>query len=101
MIEHVNGMVKGRFGSLKSLPTQIRDVKDFEKCNEWILVCLILYNLLINFNEDEWEIAEETEEAVNEFENNLIIMENSNNGKQLREKVQEKIVAWGFNRQQN
>jgi hypothetical protein len=96
IIEHVNGMVKGRFASLKSLPTQIKKVEDFEKCNQWILVCLILHNLLIEFNEDEWIYEEETQEAVEDYEANLIILENHATGKILREKIQENLVRWAM-----
>jgi hypothetical protein len=100
IIEHVNGNVKGRFSSLKSLPTQIKRLKDFEICNEWILVwCLIIHNLLINFNEDEWEHQLETEEAINELEANFINLQNHATGKQLREKIQENLVRWGMNQE--
>jgi hypothetical protein len=97
IIEHVNGIVKGRFASLKSLPTQIKEKKDFEICNKWILVSLILHNLLIDFNEDEWEHQIETEEAINDLEANFVNITNHATGKQLREKIQEKNVRWGMN----
>ena len=48
-IEHVNGMLKGRFQSLKGLRTQIKEKEDLEKVNKWILVCLILHNKWIFF----------------------------------------------------
>jgi hypothetical protein len=99
LIEHVNGMLKGRFSSLKLLSTQIKERKDFEACNDWILVCLILHNLMIDFNEDEWEYEEETQEAINEYEANLITLQNNATGKKLREKIQENLVRWGINNQ--
>jgi hypothetical protein len=64
----VNGILKGRFASLKGLSIQIRELKDFVAVNKWILVCLILHNILIEFNVDEWEHEIETQESLEEFE---------------------------------
>jgi hypothetical protein len=53
-IEHVNGVLKNRFGSLKGLRLAIRTHADFQRVNLWIIVCLLLHNLLIEYN-DPWE----------------------------------------------
>jgi hypothetical protein len=39
--------------SLKGIRVQVKDKKDFRKVCEHIEVCLILHNLMIDFN-DEW-----------------------------------------------
>jgi DDE superfamily endonuclease len=63
VIEHVNGVLKNRWASLKGIRTQIRNRKDFEKVNNHVLVCLILHNILIDIN-DAWEEPEIVEEVV-------------------------------------
>jgi hypothetical protein len=52
VIEHVNGIIKNRFGSLKNIRIEIKKAKDFETFNNWILVCLILHNLLLSFDDE-------------------------------------------------
>ena len=52
-IEHVNGILKSRFNSLKGIRVQVKTDKDFLAVNKWIIVCLILHNMLISFN-DSW-----------------------------------------------
>ena len=44
-IEHVNGILKGRWSSLRGIRTQIKEVKDFQIVNDHNLVCLNLHNL--------------------------------------------------------
>lgn len=53
-IEHVNGVLKSRFMSLKCLPTQIKGRSDLIFVCRWVTCCIILYNLLIMFD-DEWD----------------------------------------------
>ena len=57
-IEHVNGVLKNRFSSLKGLRICIRTHADFQRVNLWILVCLLLHNLLIEYN-NPWEVEED------------------------------------------
>ena len=67
-IEHVNARLKGRFGSLKSIPIKIQSVSDHERANRWIRACIVLHNFWIRVA-DEWvftykakqEVVEETE----------------------------------------
>ena len=60
-IEHVNGVLKNRFSSLKGLRICIRTHADFQRVNLWILVCLLLHNLLIEYN-DPWEVEDITDD---------------------------------------
>jgi len=50
IIEHVNGILKNRFGSLKGLRTQINKKADLAYVNKWVVV---LHNMMILFN-DTW-----------------------------------------------
>ena len=52
IIEHTNGMVKTRFGSLKGIRTQIKTRADFSAVNKHIIVCSILHNLLISVDDE-------------------------------------------------
>ena len=61
IIEHVNGILKGRFTSLKGrfmslkgIRIQVKKKSDFQKVNEWIIACLILHNFL-NMQHDAWD----------------------------------------------
>ena len=47
VIEHVNGILKGRFQSLKGIRVEIKTAHDLNFFCEWILVCIILHNILI------------------------------------------------------
>ena len=56
IIEHINGIIKGRFPILKSLPCLINEEeKTFDRVLKIIDVCVILHNFLIeeNLNEDD------------------------------------------------
>lgn len=45
--EHCNGMLKGRFGSLKELRLLISDAKSAGHVCAWISACVVLHNFLI------------------------------------------------------
>ena len=86
-------MVKTRFGSLKGIRTQIKTKADFSAVNKHIIVCLILHNLLIKFD-DEWEHSDEEQEEVEDdrLDQNLMV----NTGHELRIKVQNELLEWYF-----
>jgi hypothetical protein len=94
LIEHVNGMLKTRWMSLKGISTQIREHKDFESVNKWILVCLILHNLMIKFEDEEWENEEEEEEVYNDV--TLQLREECTSGNDLRLRVQQHLLEWSY-----
>ena len=82
-IEHVNGILKGRWSSLRGIRTQIKEVKDFQIVNDHILVCLILHNLMIDFNDecdDAW-IEEEDD------------MGNDDNDEEAKEERMARVAA--------
>lgn len=53
--EHGNGIIKGRWGSLKELPIQIKSPSDVQRSCKWIVACLVLHNMvnMINNPADE------------------------------------------------
>lgn len=69
---------------------------DFDKVNKWIIVCLILHNLMIEFNDHEW--PEDDDEEILE---NVEVMHHNNhlleNGNQLRLQVENTVLAWYHN----
>ena len=65
IIEHVMGLLKSRWSSLRAIRTQIRTKFDFKSISEWIVCCIILHNIANSFNDtilNEWEgdIPDET-----------------------------------------
>ena len=98
-IEHVNGVLKGRWAILKGIPTQVKTNKDFKRVNEHIVTCLILHNILLKLN-DEWEDDENNVDD-DEEEDQEIIMAASRNetdegAKQLRILVQNSCLNWFY-----
>lgn len=55
-IEHVFGILKSRFRSLKGIPIRIKGPKDLHLVNCWIHVCVILNDFLLDQNDDELTI---------------------------------------------
>ncbi|ORY30322.1 hypothetical protein BCR33DRAFT_792679 [Rhizoclosmatium globosum] len=73
-IEHVNGILKGRWASLTGLRLKTTTAEDMEYVNQWITACIILHNFLLA---DEWTesdgwFEEETpsEDDIEEFAEN-------------------------------
>lgn len=52
-IEHCFGIVKSRFGSMKRLRHQISTRKKMIKASDWIRVCVILHNMMLDEPEDD------------------------------------------------
>ncbi|XP_049316918.1 uncharacterized protein LOC125779688 [Bactrocera dorsalis] len=58
-VENCFGLLKEKFGSLKELKFRMHSRTNKNQCNDWITVCCILHNILINFhieNEDGNEV---------------------------------------------
>lgn len=91
LIEHLNGILKMRWQSLKGIRTQVKRKEDFKLINEHIVVCLILHNLLIAFN-DEWEAEPKTKEP------NMGHLRDCVTGHDLRSRVHNYLLTWHFAR---
>jgi tRNA U34 5-carboxymethylaminomethyl modifying GTPase MnmE/TrmE len=100
-IEHANGILKARWSSLKGIRIQVKKREDFKQVCEHIVVCLILHNLMIDFN-DEWEQDEEVEEEeADDIDDDIDeTVENAMTGRELRERVRNFLLMWHFDKQQ-
>jgi hypothetical protein len=52
-IEHVNAILKGRLGSLRAIPIDIRCGGDHDRAQKWIKACLLLHNIFVRVK-DQW-----------------------------------------------
>ena len=94
-IENVNGSVKSRLCSLRGIRTQIREHKDFELVNRHIFACLILHNIMVDYKDDDFEYEEE--DIIEEHDNVVDeILVHNQSGYELRNIVQQDLLAWGF-----
>ena len=86
-IEHCIGMLKSRFQSLKGMRLLLRKKSDFHRLVNWIHVCCIVHNFLINDEVlEEWDEGDrfsriDTSNAVNLVD----AQNNSLEGKQRRQ----------------
>ena len=97
-IEHINGILKGRWVILKGIPTQVKQHKDFKRVNEHIVACMILHNILIGLN-DEWEMDEERtpiDDDEDEDIDNILAASNEmdDGAKQMRIIIQNSCLNW-------
>jgi hypothetical protein len=98
VIEHVNGIVKGRWCSLRGIRIQVKTVEDFNRINEWISVCLVLHNILNRFN-DKWEEEDNTEE-----DDDVVFAQHAVEtvpATELRILVQIHLLNWYYNKNNN
>lgn len=58
-IEHVNGILKGRFQSLLSLRVRVNQEQGHRQACRWVQACIVLYNMLHEV--DEWTSTLEPE----------------------------------------
>ncbi|XP_037806208.1 protein ANTAGONIST OF LIKE HETEROCHROMATIN PROTEIN 1-like [Lucilia sericata] len=56
-IEHCFGIIKERFNSLKELKIQIKNKSSIKRACNWVLVCAILHNILLDQNEEEIDLT--------------------------------------------
>ena len=94
VIEHVNGILKGRFSSLRGIRIQVKTAADFQRINEWITVCLVLHNILLRFN-DSWE-EEDAEDAEDEEVHVIPAAAEPPTAQELRQQVQNRLLAWYY-----
>ncbi|KIK98293.1 hypothetical protein PAXRUDRAFT_134487, partial [Paxillus rubicundulus Ve08.2h10] len=50
-VEHAFGALKGCFQSLRELQIPIHSAKDVQYAVNWVICCLILHNMIIQFEE--------------------------------------------------
>ncbi|OAD78972.1 hypothetical protein PHYBLDRAFT_141029 [Phycomyces blakesleeanus NRRL 1555(-)] len=62
-INHAFGILKERFSSLNEIPVKVKNMDDAKLVNEWIRVCIILNNLLMDQEDDKWTIQVKAEWA--------------------------------------
>ena len=93
IIEHVNGILKGRFQSLKGVRILIKEKSDFEKMNNWILVCLILHNILLEIR-DSWNEEEDDDNDDDESDDRVRAEEIAIDANSLRHRVQTQLLQW-------
>lgn len=66
-VEHCFGILKGRFNSLKELRMRIHNEESQTFCNDWVLVCCILHNILIDSTDiEQFEEVSQNQSAVEE-----------------------------------
>ena len=96
IIEHVNGLLKARWASLRGIRIQVKRVKDLKAVCDHITVCLILHNLMIDFD-DEWEDDIDIEEAQEDADGDGDDVEEMT-GQELRANVRNYLLGWHFDR---
>lgn len=86
-IEHVNGILKNRFSSLKEIRLQVKTCQDFKRINNWITACCILHNFAMSLS-DPWEYVPEE----NEEDPSTHVMEEPSTGTELRERIKALLI---------
>ena len=88
VVKHTNGVLKGRFQSLKSLRLQIKNKADHAFAVYWVKACCVLHNSLQEDEYDEswtfWEQADREDNGVN--------AETTVRGKEKRERVKHRVL---------
>lgn len=91
-VKHCNGMLKGRFQSLKGLRCVLNNVDDHRRVVYWIRACAVLHNILINdFYDDTWgtkdDCVTDLDEKETEYNNEPI-----SEGRQKREFIKQMVL---------
>jgi len=96
-IEHVNGILKARFNSLKGIRIQIKKKQDFVKVNRWIVVTLILHNFLIKMKDPEFEEDDDDDDDdMPDLVRTNLPADEAVAADTLRARVQGHLLAWHF-----
>ena len=64
-IENCFGHLKEKFGSLKELKFRMLNERNKKDCNDWIMVCCILHNILISYNSTDHDSDEVLQQPIN------------------------------------
>jgi len=97
-IEHVNGLVKGRFQSLKGVRIEIKKKEDFKTFIDWILACLVLHNMFQRYNDSWDEEDNEDHEVADGAAVNEEAPHQDVTGLNLRLRMQHYLLTWYHNR---
>lgn len=89
-VEHTIGRLKERFESLKDLPIQIKDDESIRFSSDWIMVCCVLHNYLIDFETEKTAIGSE---FIDNTILNLIQSLDSPNGTEKRINLMEYLFS--------
>ena len=81
-MEHAFAALKGRFQSLRELCFQMNSLKDIQIATHWIQCCLILHNMIIQF-EDKLNIESTTQWAIQEGQENSNDSDGDNGGAEM------------------
>lgn len=95
-VEHCIGHLKARFPSLRGLPHRIRRKGDVALCLKWIGSCVVLYNLLLDLDDDieaRWEIPEDSDSDEDENEISECDVRRESEGKKKRNAMMREVVA--------
>lgn len=90
-IEHVNGMLKNRFASLRGLRHLIRNDDDIDKVNDWIEVCCVLHNFAVKMK-DTWSY----EDDLDADEDDDASPQDAATGHDLRDNIKSIILSTQF-----
>lgn len=74
-IENCFGLLKEKFSSLKELKFRMLSEQNKKECNDWIMACCILHNIIIKYN---YEDSERDENLENVFQAHISTINNRN-----------------------
>ena len=100
-IEHVNGILKGRWAILKGIPTQVKTPNDFKRVNHHVVACIVLHNILQEL-QDEWMMANEDEIDENDDDGDIVVInaaarnETDDAAKRFRVIIQNSCLNWFY-----
>ena len=100
-VEHCIGHLKARFPSLRGLPHRIRRKRDIALCMKWVGSCVVLYNLLLDLDDDieaRWEMPEDDSSDEDEEEISERDVGRESKGKKKRDAMMREVVAeeWDY-----
>ena len=95
-MEHANGVIKARFGSLRKIPVDIRSDEDVPRCSKWITSCVVLHNILIHLR-DEFEYADVPEDD-DDANGDVVAAQQSPKAKEFQDAVRDRwlrdVLGW-------
>lgn len=91
IVEHVMGLLKGRWSSLRGLRVQIQKKEDIERVNQWIVAILVLHNMVMKYKDNWNDEVLEDEPGYELVEENQVNHEAAT-GRELREMLKESML---------